>query len=299
MSRQIILTALVVVMTWGLAAAQTHDIQIKARIEASEVPQNQTTDLNITLQWAGPAGLFDVEEITQPRLTNLTVVGSASTNRVETKNGSPHTIKDYSFILQPAAMGMAYIEPMRITYFCYADSQQTTLQTQRIELKVTEPVFERTQSPSAMALGAIGFVLLVVLLGAYVWWARKRRLANLAAETTEPQLSPTERILRDLQEKIEQTPPEESSAKCEALSKAVRTYIRDTAGFDVSYLPTQELEHELQQSEFDKEQTELFTAILRLCDEAKFARKEIPLADFDPLYQEFVSLLKREDTTPA
>ncbi len=272
--------------SFDLVSAQEHDITFQARISPTEVPQNKTATLKITLEWKGPASLFEVEEITQPRLINLTVSGSGSTNRVVTEGGIPETIKEYSFELQPQALGMAYIEAMNIRYVCYADSQVSTLQTQRIELKVSEPVYQREGRAMVWVI-IIGPMFLIALLSGFFLWRRKQQREALAQQQVMAVQTPRERILTELRQRIDLSDPGHIDEKCEALSKAVRSYLKECRSIEAAYLPTRELEQELDRQQIDEEERQTLILVLASCDEVKFAKKNLPISEFENLYTKF------------
>ncbi len=275
----------------GVAFAQSHNIQIFAQIDPATIPQNQTATLKIVLQWDGPANLFDVDEITQPKLNNLTVAGSGSTSRVAAEGGVQKTIKEYIFQLKPSTIGMAYVEPMRLVYSNFADSTQSTLQTQRIELKVTEPVIKK-EGKLTMTVAVIGLSIFLLLLGASIFWYRRQQVKATAELNQVIVKSPAETVLEDLKQQLSRTDPANVAAKCEALAKAVRTYIREGLQIQAASVPTPELREALKRNGAEAGTIELFITILEKCDEVKFAKKELPITEFEGLCARFEDFLK-------
>ena len=282
----------------GQSSAQDQEIQCRAMIDRTTVPQNQEVNLDITLEWIGPASLYDVEEITQPSLTNLEIVGSGSKNQVKSVNGLPNTIKKYNYILRPKALGMAYVEPITLRYICHADSQATTLRTQRIEVKIIDPVFEDEGSFKAILISIVsGLILFSFVLLSVIWWQRKRKKELLRELEHTPELTPSEKILADLIKDIDLADPTDMDKKSDLLSHAVRKFLRDCRGIEASHLPTIDLEQEFNKKQFNKNESDLFISILATCDEVKFARKDLPINEFEVLYNNFEQFLRANNKT--
>lgn len=279
----------------GISAfAQEHEeqnIQFHAEIHPASVPQNQTARLSVRLEWLGPADLYQVDEITHPSLTNLTVTGSGSSGRATIENRVQRTIKEYYFDLRPEAMGMAYVEPIKIRYLCYADSVESTLQTQRIELRATEPVFEKEGASTWLI--AIGLLLfLAILTGVYLWYRRQQRLALAEmTDSEEERSSPYEKIYTELRERIDLSEPGQTAEKCEALAKSTREYLQICRDIGSAYMPTADLERELSLSEIDEKEANDLLLILKKCDEVKFAKMDMPISEFENLYTRFEGYL--------
>lgn len=288
----LVLNFIIIVLVSGLWA-QSHEISFNARIDRTTVPQNQTVDFHIMLEWTGPADLFEVEEVTQPSLNNLNVVGSGSHNQVMVEQGIPKTKKTYTFSLQPDALGMAYVEPINIRYFCRADSQSTTLQTQRLEIKVTDPVFEDEDGGLAFLITIIsGLVILAFVIFGVIWWQQKRHRELLAEMNQNAVKTPEEQILESLTASVDISDPEQMDQKWQILSRAVRRYLSECRHVNATHLPTRELSDELPRLAFNEKETDLFVNILTAGDEVKFARKELPLEHFEKYYSDFIQLLK-------
>ena len=103
---------------------------------------------------------------------------------------------------------------------------------------------------------------------------------------------PEEVVLEALKQQLSRTDPANTAAKCEVLAKAVRSYIRDGLQIQAAGLPTPELREALKRNSTDAGEIELLVLILEKCDEVKFAKKELPIAEFDSLCAKFEDFLK-------
>lgn len=205
------------------ALAQT-DIEFKSYIEESRVPANRQVVFHLELSWTGDMKRYQFTRIPQPGLTNLLLEMSSSSNKLETlPSGQTRSIKRISYQLSPLEMGMAYIDAVEVAYRDIVTGEDSRLFSQRMEIKIIEPVAEGRSRLEAL----IYIVLLILFSGtiAYflVLYVRKRR-SHRSLE--EAETSPAERYHGRLAREID---PKSANLNemTEQMSKLFREYLAE------------------------------------------------------------------------
>lgn len=241
-------------------------IKISAEVDRTAVPLNRTVQLTVTVSWQGDLDRFRVEPPETPALSNLEVVGSASSNWVGEEGGVPRSVKTYEYTLRPLELGMGYIDPVRLYYVEKDDSVRQTLQTGRLEVAVTEPVSEAEGSTLWIWLPA---VIVLVVGGAGFWLWRQRRKAAAAAEI-EVEVPIEDRFLEELKSEIKISSPDLRNDFAK-LSRILRKFLAERYDLPGVGMSTSELVQALQATSLRESQLERVQEALGICDVAKFS----------------------------
>ena len=147
-------------------------IKASVRVGSSEVPLNRTLSFVLEVSWQGDLNRYQIEEVETPILSNLEIVGNASSNRVADIGGVAQAIRTFEFELKPIALGMAYIDGTMVSYRDQSTDKVHRLMTNRLQVEVVEAV--RDSRSMRWALIAFGFTgVLLFAVGYFI--IRKKR----------------------------------------------------------------------------------------------------------------------------
>ena len=143
------------------------NISLSISIDNTETPLNIPVEMTVIMSWEGSPDRYSIGTFENPVLTNLLITGSESKSRTEVRNGVVFTVKEYTYSIQPAELGMGYIESIIIEYTDNMAGIKDHLITQRMSVKGLVPVFERGYSLIWAGLGLLalsGFLVGLVLV---------------------------------------------------------------------------------------------------------------------------------------
>jgi len=245
------------------------EVKADVRLDLREVPLNRTVKLTIDISWEGDLDRFEIEKIEAPILKNLEVVGNSSANRVGQQDGKARAVKYYEFVLQPQDLGMAYVDGSVIKYRDTVAGKSQRLVTNRLQLKVIDPILER-DTKKILIFGALGLLCLGVVTLSIVL-AKKRREKEAARLRAQEDSRPLEETyLADLKTEVDLNGADlgESFSR---LSRLLRRYLSEKYAFAAMGLTTKEIARELEGLALDKHAIEATTEVLDVCDVAKFS----------------------------
>ena len=231
-----------IAVLWGIGLAQntpgdslTSEIQLRTYLAKESVPVNKEVVYYVELSWTGDMNRYHILEISDPVLTNLKLRGSGSSNRFYIdKNNQPHSVKKITFYFTPLEMGMAYIDGITIKYEDTVTGQTGRLISDRLPVKIVEPVARPGQGMNAGKILIIIFVvlfLLTVLFSLYRYFLQK----NQKQQETTPQLTIEEEFLKELKNTIrfgEVLPEKNFETVRQLLDRYLKTKFGILAGTD-------------------------------------------------------------------
>lgn len=178
------------------------EIKLRAYLQKDQIPLNEEVVYNVELSWLGDVGRYRVLEISDPVLTNLKLRGSGSANRFFTdENNQPHAVKTITFYFTPLEIGMAYIDGITIKYLDNKTNQTGRLISQRIGVKITEPVAHGDGKISSGKLILFFFIAVFLIFLIYSlkrYFEQKKQQEILA----EPQKTVEEETLEELRNQM-------------------------------------------------------------------------------------------------
>jgi len=178
------------------------EIKLRAYLQKDQIPLNEEVVFNVELSWLGDVGRYRVLEISDPVLTNLKLRGSGSANRFFTdENNQPHAVKTITFYFTPLEIGMAYIDGITIKYLDNKTNQTGRLISQRIGVKITEPVAHGDGKISSGKLILFFFIAVFLIFLIYSlkrYFEQKKQQEILA----EPQKTVEEETLEELRNQM-------------------------------------------------------------------------------------------------
>ncbi len=178
------------------------EIQLRTYLAKDVVPLNKEVVYYVELSWQGELNRYHILKISDPVLTNLKLRGSGSANRFYLdKNNKPHSVKKITFYFTPLDMGMAYIDGITIKYEDTVSKQTGRLLSERLPVKIVEPVEQPNKGLDPGKLLVIGLILLFlfVILFSLARYFQKRK--EPPAEEEES-LTTEESYLKELKNNV-------------------------------------------------------------------------------------------------
>ena len=224
-SRNLFVRAFLFLLFAHAAFAQNTQVKLSVSASALNVPLNRTSTYIVQLKWSGNLALVEFDQPETPRLTNFKLAGSSSSNWVGVENGQNTSIKTFEYTLKPEALGMGYVEGLRLSYLDKSTSEKHALYSDRLGIEVIDPLPEPGEVPVGLLAAIwIGVVAAVAAL-AFIWRARNkkkdagRRAASLVIKPVEQE------FLEQLQASVNINSLD-TKANFSELSKILRQYLK-------------------------------------------------------------------------
>ncbi|MDZ7725807.1 MAG: hypothetical protein U5R06_24025 [candidate division KSB1 bacterium] len=291
-------TGLVLLLLWiplfaqDTTRTQTNDtgIEITAFVTPDPVAQNRSAKLTVRLMWYGDLDRYDIHPLDTPIIENFELQGSGSANRINVQDGRRTAVREYTYTLNPQAMGMAYVEGMILTYTDLETDTDFRLVTQRIPVQVVEPVKESGGWPWTMWVILAG--VLVGGLGAGGYLYRRRRIAETGTEDVSVALEQV--FQQELVSEVDLNDPNLNTAEAYIyLSRLLRRFLSQKFDLPGLEATTPELLNGMRSKGFSASFTDSVGSILELADAVKFSGKRIGKQDMDQCYLRIESILDK------
>ena len=250
------------------------------------------------IQWSGNLSQFEIEDFENPVVTNFDVVGTSSSNRVGEVNGETVAVKEYAFTLQPKSFGMGYIEGVIIKYRDTNTGESSRLITNRLEVKVIDPVPEpgELRFPIFWIIGA----LVVILVGVFLFlYLRKKQEERRRREEMENITPLEETYLAELKNSFDIKSTEVSINETIAgVSRLFRRYLAEKYDIIALEATTDEVMTSLQEKEVEERILKDASEILKTSDVVKFSGGSGDKAELQRIYTLIEDILERNLRTP-
>ena len=250
------------------------EIKLTTFLDHQEVPKNRLVIYTVQIEWFGNLAAFKIKEVKDPDTENLTIVKNAAVHRTEVKDGKPIAVKKLEFILEPQTLGMAYVGDVVIQYQNMLTGDAGQLMTNRLGVKILDPVAEPGSHflfiPKALFLPIL-LILAAVIIGVFLLmkWRQKRELTRQQAETLAAQVPVEQKYLTILKEKVDLNSAELSPQFAE-VSRIFRQFLAEKYSIQTLETTTANI-FTLLQAKIDDEKVLSGTGeILKTCDLAKF-----------------------------
>ncbi len=256
-------------------------IKAEVKVSSSKVPQNAEFSFTIKIDWYGDLERYQIENPENPTLTNLELVGNASSNHVGETGGRKVAEKIYTFTLKPIDMGMAYIDGTVIQYKDLQNGEMQKLVTNRLQVEVVEPVFHN--KPDMWTL-ILGLVLSLAIIIAVVFAMRRRKMKRVQNNKVEVEFTLIEdKYHTELQQKID-LKTQDKVALFSALSKLFKGYLSERYQIETIGKSTPEMLDALNGQAVADKILETVEEILKTSDVAKFSGGNIEDGVFERTY---------------
>lgn len=250
------------------------EIRVLARVSTKEIPLNRNVIFTVQVEWAGDMDRYEISEIENPEVRNFKIMSNSSADRREMENNVQKAIKTFEFELAPEELGMGYIEGVIIKYLDVETGDGKHLITNRLEVKVVDPLPE--PGSRAWIYKWIAAVLILIALGIILFIFLKRRAAEKARLAEEAAVvSLEERYLEDLKQSIPLGSPDlDVKNGFSVLSRVFRKYLSEKYDFSAVNEVREEIIGQLKQNSVPESLINNADEVLSTCDLAKFSGGE-------------------------
>ncbi len=273
--------------------ALSEEVKASVSVDKKEIPLNRILPFTVRIEWRGDLSRFEIEEVENPVVTNFEIIGSATSNRVGESAGQTIAVKEYVFSLQPQSLGMGYIEGVIITYTDKADDETRRLVTNRLEVKVIDPLPEpgQTRIPWGIVLPALA----AIGIGAVVlWYANKKREEKHRREALEHVVPLEEQYLKELNSAFDiKTTEFDIKEAASSLSRLFRRYLAEKYSIRALEATTDEVLFSLREKNLEERYINETDEILKKCDLTKFAGSVADRSEFLRIYTLLEDILNR------
>ena len=261
------------------------DILLRTFIESDNVPLNREVIYYVELRWQGDLNKYQIKEIQEPALTNLTIRGSGSSNKVNAlPDGNMQSIKRITFYLIPVEIGMSYIDGMTIRYTNTASGQDESLISSRIGVKIIEPLDEPGSSPLVSIL--VWGLVIIIIVGSIIYFFlkfQKRKDAERLRADAEDVETTEQKYLRLLRETI-QFESDNIKESLSDLSHLLTGYFTEKYNLPAGGISTGNLLEILQEKDLSEETFARIKDFYPRADMVKFAAEKVNISEFHRLY---------------
>lgn len=267
------------------------EISLKTILENDNVPLNKEVIYHVELSWQGELSQYKIGDIGDPVVTNLTLRGSGSSNRITTgKDGKPLAIKRITYYFKPNSMGMAYIDGLTIQYTDTQTNKSETLSAQRIGVKIVDPV--ETGEDQFMPGTILLWLLAAAFLIAFAYFLfRYIQRRNKVEKEEIPSISLEEKYL-NLQNDTIHMANGASRENISELSKLLSGYLSEkfaiTGNIDLSTIKEQ-----LSQLKVEDEIIEKISIMYDKAELARFAGEDVDLSEVHMFYDTIEGILNK------
>lgn len=258
------------------------EIKVAAFFDQKQVPLNRHILLIIRIMWQGDIRRYQIENFENPGLHNLEIDTTGTVNRVSEHNGIQYFVTEYHYSIKPVAMGMGYVENLTIWYRDQVTQERASLATQRLEVKVIEPVPEPGEKNWIWQ--AVLAILIVSALGLAGFWYRTKKQAERQAALSQQEAPIEEKYLEQLHSLVNLNKTDlDLQDGFLKLSRLMRRYLFESYPSATPELTTEGVLEALSAANGTEELIRHTREVLATCDVAKFSGTAAR-ADLDRVY---------------
>jgi len=249
-------------------------IELRASVDETQLPQNETTTLTITLKWFGSQDDFEIEPLSPPSMDNLRIVSSSSSVETKLDEGKQVTLRKYEFTLRGESQGVATIGRVQVNYRHTETGESSFLETQPIQLEITPAT-----SPKGLKFGLLPLIVVIAIVAVISIFMINRAVVSKretpptsALEVLPPTLE--ERLL----EKVREIESGLGDLTAEELYGRVRSialdYLEEKHELAARSSTTADVVAEFEQKNLPEGVSGSLKRVLEACDEVRFGFKE-------------------------
>jgi hypothetical protein len=264
------------------------DVVLSAFAEPSIVPLNRTLAYTVRIAWQGDLARIEIGDVEEPVFTNFEVAGTASANRTFSAAAGGRSEKEIIYHLRPKTLGMAYVEPVGISWKDLSTGNAHSMKTRRIGVEVTDPVPDPKTRRFPLALLAV--IPVLVVAGVVLFLRMQGRRKKLAVQTeAKPPLE--ESFLAELKQNVDLKTDNRREAFA-LLSKLFRKYLSQKFGIPALEATTSQLMDLLKPLGIEERPLGKMEALFSTADVVKFSGQDASQTDLDSAYTVVESFLE-------
>jgi len=246
------------------------NIRLESNISSDSIHLDDTLTCTVKIIIEGDPNQYEIADFL-PTTTNMKLVGSGSSNRSEAGGGVTLAIREYIFKYAPQTIGMAYIDPVRVTYTYRPTSTQGDLQSSRFSITVLEPHKRRASLPWYAWLIA-GLILLGGAVAFVIVYKKKQR----RTEEIVPETPPVEEILLEELKEAENARRVGDYSKFFAqLERILARYLSEKHSLDIKGLSREEIQQALIELDYPERIVKGITETLRASEIVRFGKGSV------------------------
>jgi hypothetical protein len=293
----IFLSALIPILGQAQSGADSikSDIRLRTFVENEEVPLNREVVFHVELEWKGDLNKYKISEFPEPVVSNLTMRGSGSSNKVNsTPQGGTYSIKRRTFYFRPLEIGMAYIEGVLIKYDDTYLHHQESLISDRVGVKIVDPIPEADDMliSKTWLYGVLILIVLSVSLFFYLRYRQRKKEERLQTLAIKKE-SVEEKYIRLLKETIHFNTDNIKDSLSD-LSHLLNGYFSEKFHFPTANLATENLIEVLQEKGLSEETISRLNDFYKTANLVKFAGESVSDSDFHRLYDTVELILENQ-----
>ncbi len=262
------------------------DLSLKGQIDKTSLPQNDTLKFTATIRLVGNPMLYRIEDIDNPKVSNLDMISSSSSNKTVVEDGNKVFYRQYEFNYIPNTMGMAYINPTALNVEFLPTGQKRLLRSTRLEIEVTDPILPKDSHLALFIL--IPVALVFIGFGIYILFRRR--------SDTDEELIPEKPIEQEYLDQLAETRQYLTKGnfpsfyeKAQAITKE---YITRKWDIPAKSLPREELIRKLDEAGLGAKILKELSDSFATCDRIRFAREATDETEAHRVYAAFEKLIK-------
>jgi len=271
------------------------EINLRTYVESENVPLNREVVYHLELSWQGDLSHYNISEIIEPAVTNLSTRGSGSSNKVRTNPmGDMVSVKDITFYFRPSEIGMAYIDGVIIRYHDTVAGKDESLISSRIGIKITEPLPDSSDSGTLTGVAGGGLVVVLFALGLILFLRyKKRQREELTKSLSEMSETVEEKYLRLLKETIHLNTDNIKDGLSD-LSHLLTGYFSEHFNIPALNMSNDDLLKALSEKDFSENSMQKVKDFYTKANKVKFAGEFADESDFHQLYDTVEQVLETQ-----
>lgn len=262
-------------------------VTLSTLVSPERVPLNRQATLTVRIAWEGDLDLIVIGDVEEPILTNFDIVGSSSTNRISGTAEGRRAVKEIAYILQPRGLGMAYVEPVGLSYEDLRTGKTHSLMTQRVGVEAISPVAEPGEMPRWWIWAAAGIILVSFFVFMLIRMSRLRQAddVDIVVRIIE------ETYLEDLKSQVDLKSADRREGLT-AVTRLFRKYLSDKYDISAMEATTAELVKALEDAGLDANLLKKCESLFERADVVKFSGQEASQAEFEEAYTTVETILE-------
>jgi hypothetical protein len=267
-------------------------IKVTATVSSKEVPLNRSVVFTVQVEWFGKLDRYEISEVENPEVRNFKIMSNASADRRELDGGQLKAVKTFEFILHPEELGMGYIEGVIIKYIDKDSGEGQHLITNRLEVKVIDPVPEPGSRNWIYKWIVLG-LFIVGLSALLVVWRKKKMEENRKKAEADAVVPVEENFLNDLKSSVSFDSPDlDIKSAFSAISLLFRKYLSKKYDFSATNEVKEEIIQTLKQNNVSERLINDTDEIISISDIAKFSGGEGDRAELERVFTLVEEILK-------
>lgn len=300
-SIKLLIGSLVIAQDSTLVRAEVPiEVRLSTEVSALEVPRNRSVTFTAKVEWSGDINRFEIVEKRNPDVENFDIIKNAEAHQTEVVNGKPISRTILDFILKPQSLGMGYVGDMLIRYRDKITGDERQLLTNRLGVKVVDPVPEPGESILFIPKNIFYLIILIIAILALLTFGfiqfQKRRALARKRQLDLAAIVPLEQEFLDRLKNEVDLNSSEIKTNFSVVSRIYREYLAEKYHIAAMEVTTQELISILKSQNEDEKFLSDTNEIFQTCDVVKFGGGQISNSELARIYTLIENILEKNLT---